>query len=171
MRSERGFTLIELLIVVAIIGIISAIGVAQVLRARSAANESAAIGSIRAVLSSQVSYSNACGGGGYAVTLPTLAQPAPGGNIPFLSPDLTSAPVVMKSGYTHTLASSITGVPTQPDCNGTITESGFYATAVPIDLGRTCDRSFALTSSATIWWAPTAGAPTEPFGAPASPLR
>ena len=171
MRSERGFTLIELLVVVAIIGILAAIGVTQVMRARTAANETGAIGSMRAIVSSQVGYSNACGNGYYAIDLTTLGQPVPGGNAPFLSPDLTQAPIVAKSGYNFELSVGATTNVGPADCNGTPTESGYYGAAEPVDFRITGERSFAITSGGTIWVMQGAAAPTEPFGAPAFALR
>jgi prepilin-type N-terminal cleavage/methylation domain-containing protein len=171
MRSERGFTLIELLIVVAIIGIIAAIGVAQILRARSAANEASAIGSMRAIVSSEVGYANSCGSGGYAIDLPTLGQPMPGGSAPFLSPDLTLAVSLTKSGYEFELGSSATAGPGPTDCNGTPTETGYYGWAEPLDFGVTGDRAFAINAGGTIWFLAGGIAPVEPFVGPARPLQ
>jgi prepilin-type N-terminal cleavage/methylation domain-containing protein len=166
LRRRRGFTLLELMIAVAIVVIVAALAVPRLVRARVVANETSAIGSLRAISSAQSGYAAGCGRGFYAPSLSRLATPPPGGGDGFIGVDLSWDPSV-KSSYSIALTPGSPVAGSSASCNGApagTLVSTYWLGAAPFAGGGV--RYFGTNQGGTIYQG-TAALPVTQSGAPA----
>jgi type IV pilus assembly protein PilA len=147
MPKQKGFSLIELLIVVAIILIIAAIAIPNLLRSRMAANEASAIGSVRTLNTAEITYSTAYPSLGYAVGLANLGGTAAqcvtqsSANACIIDPVLAAG---AKSGYLLAADGATSA--------GTTIMTTYLVTAIPATVGTTGMRGFCSTQTAVIYF-------------------
>jgi type IV pilus assembly protein PilA len=155
-QKQNGFSLIELLIVVAIILIIAAIAIPNLLRARIASNESSAVASVRTINTAMISYNSTYPTVGFAANLTRLAGTCTGTTIPtsatacLIDSQLASG---TKSGYSFVAVGS--GGP--PD-------STYYVYANPLSVNTTGVRSFCSVPDAVVRYTSTGTAMTTCAG-------
>jgi type IV pilus assembly protein PilA len=139
-NKQKGFSLIELLIVVAIILIIAAIAIPNLLRSKMSANESSAVATLRTLNTASVSYSTSYGN--YPPSLASLGPVASGSAPSSTTADLIDSVLgqdpATKNGYTFVFVA--TGSPV----------SSYTITATPVNIGTTGQRGFFTNQSGVI---------------------
>jgi prepilin-type N-terminal cleavage/methylation domain-containing protein len=129
-QRKRGFTLVEIMITVAIIALLAAIAIPNLLRVRHNANESAAIASLRTISTAEESFWTSRTPNTYG-TLVAMAMPA--SNPPYIDATLAAG---TKQGYAFTITN--------------LTANTYTCTAVPVTVGTTGTRIFSVDQTGVI---------------------
>ena len=169
-RSDAGFTLIELVVVIVILGVIAALAIPSLLRARISANEAACVADVRTVISAQAAYRTANGGHYDVITClsgPSACIPSYPANAPtFLDPQITA--LRPKSGYSRSFTPGLAPGTLEPIASPSSIESYVYV-GRPETQNRTGIRGFAGGDEGAICMSgdgsdPSGGAPDLPPG-------
>lgn len=159
-KKQKGFSLIELLIVVAIILIIAAIAIPNLLRSKMAANQASAVGSVRTINTAAITYNSTYGNGypGNLTEIGTAASTSPSCGSALLIDSVLSSGT--KSGYSFVL----TGQGNQLNSSNSSCaassgpygyQGGYIITAVPANLGTTGQTSYCSDGTGVIRQNPT----------------
>jgi type IV pilus assembly protein PilA len=162
-NRQKGFSLIELLIVVAIILIIAAIAIPNLLKARVAANESSAVGTLRTIVTAAVTYESTYQNG-FPPTQAAFGGASPGDcqNANLLDSTLATTGGAQKSGYTILYTAGGTALTANTASGCTAGGNPVFAVgATPLVVHQTGNRTFCTDESGAIHVDPTGGtAPT-----------
>jgi type IV pilus assembly protein PilA len=157
-QHAAGFSLIELLIVVAIILIIAAIAIPNLLRARIAANQASAVENVRTISSASITYSSTYTNG-FPPTLDSLGGVGTTASCDFanLVEETLTTPPYQKSGYQYSYAGQNGNILNPPSACGTPGFNGFFITAVPLTVGQTGQTSYCSDTPGEIHFDATGG--------------